>query len=184
MSAVGLLANPALFAGAPAPPREPVDLAREYLSFADRYTTHFRMVRPHIFQLLYAPLRHRPDLLAALAKTKQTEAGAVASFSPFLDRVEREVGTLAQARAEQQRLREQEERAAGAGGAGEGEDGVSVTVDGRKLGRSEYKVLLRKQRTYIYMCVYVCIYVCMYIYIYIFTIYTFIYTFVYIYIYK
>lgn len=151
MSAVGLLQQPALFSG---DRPEPLDMAREYLHFADAKHAHFRMVRPHIFQMLYAQLRHRPDLLALLAKTKQTPAGAVASYSPFLDRVRAEVGTLEDALAAQERVQELE-RAAAAAAEGEraslvssSDDGVvSVELDGRRLSKSDYKALLRKQRT-------------------------------------
>ena len=151
MSAVGLLQQPALFSG---DRPEPLDMAREYLHFADAKHAHFRMVRPHIFQMLYAQLRHRPDLLALLAKTKQTPAGAVASYSPFLDHVRAEVGTLEEALAAQERV-QQLERAAAAAAEGEraslmssSDDGaVSVELDGRRLSKSDYKALLRKQRT-------------------------------------
>jgi len=111
MSAVGLLQQPALFSGQRP---EPLDAALEYLHFADAKKAHFRMVRPHIFQMLYAQLRHRPDLLAALAKTKQTDAGAVASYAPFLQRVREEVGTLADAMAAQEKVRALEQAAAAA----------------------------------------------------------------------
>eukprot|EP00277_Geminigera_cryophila_P036931 CAMPEP_0173104188 /NCGR_PEP_ID=MMETSP1102-20130122/39017_1 /TAXON_ID=49646 /ORGANISM="Geminigera sp., Strain Caron Lab Isolate" /LENGTH=375 /DNA_ID=CAMNT_0013999507 /DNA_START=98 /DNA_END=1222 /DNA_ORIENTATION=- len=154
MSAVGLLTQPAIFSGQRP---EPIEMAREYLSFADEYAAHFRMVRPHLFQMLYAHLRHRPDLLATLAKTKQTDAGALASYSPFLDLVLAEVGTLEEAQAEQQKMRELEDAAAAAAAVAaengdqldaSSDDGqVTVSLDGRKLTKRDYKTLLRKQRT-------------------------------------
>jgi len=55
-------------------------MAREYLAFADEYGAHYRMVRPHLFQMLYSSLRHRPDLLAALAQCKHLPGkGALSS---------------------------------------------------------------------------------------------------------
>jgi tRNA-dihydrouridine synthase 1 len=155
MSAVGLLQQPALFSGARP---EPLDMAREYLHFADRYNAHLRMVRPHIFQMLYAYLRHRPDLLAALSKTQGLpEQGAVASFSPFLDRVAADVGTLAQAEAQQENMGLRPQGMAWGLGARRSDDSgstlsnddplVPLSIDGRRLKKSEYKALLRKKRT-------------------------------------
>jgi len=53
MSAEGLLANPALFGG-PHPPH-PVELAREYLTFADQYHAPDGFLKGHLFWILNPP---------------------------------------------------------------------------------------------------------------------------------
>eukprot|EP00301_Raphidiophrys_heterophryoidea_P005437 c12283_g1_i2.p1 GENE.c12283_g1_i2~~c12283_g1_i2.p1 ORF type:complete len:375 (-),score=94.54 c12283_g1_i2:143-1204(-) len=73
MSAEGLLANPALFGG-PNPPH-PVQLAREYLTFADQYAAPDGFIRGHLFWILNPPkiLAQHVDLRNMLqhANTRQ-----------------------------------------------------------------------------------------------------------------
>jgi len=82
MSAEGLLANPALFGG-PNPPH-PVQLAREYLDFADEYHAPDGFIKGHLFWILNPPkiLAQHVDLRSILhtATTRQVMCDVVSEL--------------------------------------------------------------------------------------------------------
>lgn len=139
MSANGLLTTPALFSGKVV---DPIDAAKEYLSFSQEYDAHPRMIRPHIFCMLLPMIGHRPDLLSKLGAISVGKDGAISQFTAFLDAVREEIGTMDQAREQQAALANTQEEE----GIGE-EGGVELDVDSpRSLTKAQYKSLRRKQK--------------------------------------
>ena len=77
MSSEGVLENPALFADAnntPGVDTSFLELARQYLGFATLYPpVSDKIVRAHLFKMLFQDLRMHPDLRDALAAAKSQE---------------------------------------------------------------------------------------------------------------
>lgn len=70
MSAWGLLVNPALFSGPGPNSPSPMELAKEYLDFAEKYEAKMAMVRLHLFKLMRTRLDVNMDMNQTMAKCR------------------------------------------------------------------------------------------------------------------
>jgi len=86
MSAEALLGNPGLFAEDSTTVPDPVQLAWEYIELAEQYPVHYRMVRAHLFKILYDCLASLPELRAEVGTI-----GDAASARLLMEKVEAQV---------------------------------------------------------------------------------------------
>uniref|UniRef100_A0AAV1TTN1 tRNA-dihydrouridine(16/17) synthase [NAD(P)(+)] n=1 Tax=Peronospora matthiolae TaxID=2874970 RepID=A0AAV1TTN1_9STRA len=99
MSSEGVLENPALFAdgnNAPGTDTSFLELARQYLEFATLYPpASDKIVRAHLFKILFQDLRVHSDLRDALAAAKSQEE-MVHIVDELAERLNRSVDTTAE----------------------------------------------------------------------------------------